>query len=188
MWHDRGVQAPCHKTKNPAFINPSASTPQAMRAAKKMCEHCPLLKECARAALTSGTSLDGSTIAPANDVFQAGVHCTGDYQTAVRLSLICGDPIPAGIEEPTTRTRPKPPSNCVHCHRPMVQWNRFEEQPEGYVMHYAKGFCQKCRAAYQSAYPPRRHHQRGLRKEIDRKRHSAPPRKRGALAVQQSLF
>lgn len=62
--------------------------------------------------------------------------------------------------------------------------------PEGYVMHYARGFCTGCRTAYrkwkqENQVPSAA---RGIRKEIDRKRHSAPARHDRVVQVQFSLF
>ncbi|APT92912.1 hypothetical protein CPHO_08450 [Corynebacterium phocae] len=182
----------CENTKNKAFSNPTKATPQAVRAAQKICHHCPLLKACAKDALTSGTTLSEDYRAPASDVIQAGVICTGDDETARRLSII------AGVETPTyRRERPQRPiigskrgDTCRHCNQPMIKWNRHEQQPDGYRKHYARGFCEQCRGPYREwkKANPAADTPRGLRKPLDRKRHSAPPRKKGVPTVQLALF
>lgn len=155
-----------------------------------MCEHCPLLKQCATEAITAGTSLNSLDRSPANGVIQAGVICHGDLDTAYRLAQIAEVDVPAYLVEKTHRDNigARRPDRCRNCDLPMIKWNRHEEQPEGYQMHYARGFCTACRSAYAQWKKEHPTEQRGLRKPIDRKRHSAPPRKRGAVTVQPTLF
>ena len=109
---------PCHRSKNTAFHNPTSSHPRSVRAAVAICKECPIRRECARDALTSGTSLDGSYTRPANDVVQAGVVCRGDQGTAIRLAAIAGvEVLPTYAEQEARGHRP---DECQHCHRPMV--------------------------------------------------------------------
>ena len=178
---------PCHRSKNTAFHNPTSSHPRSVRAAVAICKECPIRRECARDALTSGTSLDGSYTRPANDVVQAGVVCRGDQGTAIRLAAIAGvEVLPTYAEQEARGHRP---DECQHCHRPMVQWTR-DRVPEGFVAHYARGFCQGCRKAYSEFMRSQPKRQRGLRKPVDRKRHHAASARRGRreLVVQLSLF
>lgn len=177
------MTAPCHRTKNPAFTNPDSASQQAINAAKKMCQHCPLIQQCAKDALTSGSDLIGNT-KPADGVLQAGVICTGDYTTEMELAAVAGL---GEVVQHERRRRVKAATHCVNCGAPMVRWNRHEvSAPEGFVMHYARGFCTECRSAYARAFP--RGSVRGLRKPVDRKRHCAPSRKSGEVLVQLVLF
>lgn len=180
----------CTNTKNRAFINPAKAPHNSIEAALKMCHACPLLKHCASQALTSGTSLSEDCRAPAADVIQAGVICHGDLDTAYKLAAVAQVDVPAYLVERTRRDNigARRPDRCRNCNRPMIKWNRHEEQPEGYQMHYARGFCTACRSAYVQWKKEHPTEQRGLRKPIDRKRHSAPPRKRGAVTIQPTLF
>lgn len=117
-----------------------------MRAADA-CESCPLLRKCAESALTAGTSLDGHTTAPAAGVIQAGVYCVGDDATAAQLAAI------AGVSLPKYRRKlpkPKPPKECKGCGKPLHRWTRGTV-PEGFVMHYARGYCCGCRVLYKAA-------------------------------------
>lgn len=186
--HDRGMGTPpCHRSKNTAFHNPASAQPRSVRAAVVICEACPIRRECARDALTSGTSLDGSYTRPANDVIQAGVICRGDQGTAIRLAAIAGvTELPEYVEQ---EARAVAPDECRHCHRPMVKWTR-DRVPEGYVAHHARGFCQGCRKAYSEFMRSQPKRQRGLRKPVDRKRHHAVSARRGRreLVVQLPLF
>lgn len=179
------TKAACNKSTNRAFIAPFTSTPEDKRQAIALCESCPMRKACAKDALTAGTALSQGGPTPANDVIQAGVVCCGDDDTAWKLSRIAG--VPPTVPEPTKAHRP---DRCRHCHREMVKWNRYTTQPAGTVKHYARGFCEHCRKPYaewkKSAGVSSAH--RGLRKPVDRKRHSAPPKKSGVLTVQPTLF
>lgn len=138
------MRSPCHKTRIRAFIDADAVPERSRRAAITICEHCPIRRQCARDALTGGTSLDGNMTAPATGVIQAGIHCRGDQGTAQALAEI------AGVRVPTYRKKRKrnhAPSNCVACGADMVPWTRGEV-PEGKVMAYARGHCVHCRSAY----------------------------------------
>lgn len=157
--------APCHKTRNRSFIQPTAQDSPANRAAIKTCEHCPILKECAAAALTSGNTLNPGYSGPAQGVIQAGVICRGDIATAMELSMIAGVPMPDYAAE----TRARASTQCINCEKPMVPWTRGEV-PEGYVMHRGRNYCTECRAAYDEALIKERR-SRGLIKDTDRKRH-----------------
>lgn len=161
------MRAACHNTRIRAFTDHTAPA-HSVRAAVKVCEHCPIRRQCARAALTSGTSMDGSYTAPATTVIQAGIICHGDQATARALAAI------AGVRPPRYRnkgTRPRPASHCLNCEQPMVPWTRGEV-PAGHVMHYSKSFCTNCRGAYRQARNDTVTKQRpALRKQVDRKRH-----------------
>lgn len=178
----------CLKTTNRAFDNPTTSPGFSIRAAVKLCQCCPIIRECATRALTAGTSLSEDFRAPANDVIQAGIICRGDQDTAFRLAAVAGVPVPSFLIE--ERRRARPGDRCRSCGEPMVKWNRNEQQPEGYVKHHARGFCTNCRKAYKAWKDENNvpSVQRGLRKPIDRHRHVAPSRKKGAPVVQLPLF
>lgn len=152
-----------------------------------MCEECPIRRECAEKALTSGASLDGGYSAPAVGVIQAGVYCDGTDRAAYELSIIAGVPAP---ERRDSTPRNPVGDRCRECGKPMVRWHRGIT-PEGYVMHRGRGFCTGCRAAYNAELkaereangdPPK------LRKIIDRKRHSAPKRVEREVVIQYTLF
>lgn len=188
-------KAPCHRSKNRAFINPDAAPPNAIRAAIRICEGCPLRIACAASALTAGTTLDGSRKAPVTGVIQAGIVCRGDLTTAWELSIIADRPIP---DYQATVTRRVINDHCTHCNKPMVSWTR-DKVPSGHVMHYSRGYCTNCRKAYRAAMEkastePQRQGGltgRGLRKVVDRKRHTtlhSTPRARRDDASQLSLF
>lgn len=173
------MPAPCHKTKNQAFTDPSNAPERSRRAAIKMCEACPLRQQCAQDALTAGDSpVDGYTL-PAADVIQAGVHCRGDLDTAWQLASIAGVPMPAYWD--LQPRRHYAPDRCVECARPMTRWTR-DKVPEGYVMMHARGFCTNCRTAYRKKYPPTPRH---LRKPINRRNKTAPPARRDREATIQ---
>lgn len=178
----------CFKSTNRAFYNPDSATPLAVSEAIRLCEKCPILKDCAVKALTAGTSLCEDYHAPANGVIQAGIVCGGDIDTAFRLAAIAGVPVPDVLVAQNRRSRPG--DTCRSCLKPMVRWNRYDEQPQGYVMHYARGFCTNCRKPYEKWVKENnmKSLHRGLRKQVDRKRHIAPPRKSGTPTVQLNLF
>ena len=161
------MRAPCHRSRIRAFTDTTAPA-HSLRAAIAVCEACPIRRECALDALTSGTSLDGEYTRPAGAVIQAGIVCHGDQATARALAAI------AGVRPPRYRskgTRPRPAKNCVNCRRPMVPWTR-NEVPAGHVMHYARSYCTNCRGAYAQASSATVTEQRpALRKHVDRKRH-----------------
>lgn len=173
------MPAPCHRTKNTAFTHPDAAPERSKRAAIKMCSACPIRRECATEALTAGDSpVDGHT-APAHDVIQAGVHCRGDLDTAWQLAQIAGVPVPAYWDLQPRRNYA--PDHCVNCGEPMMRWTR-DAVPEGYRMHFARGYCTKCRTAYRKAHPPTPKH---LRKPINRRNKSAPPARKDREATIQ---
>lgn len=170
---------PCHKTRNRAFTDPDHAPARSRRAAITICEHCPIRAQCAQEALTAGDSpIDGHT-APAHDVIQAGVHCKGDLDTAWQLAQVAGVEMPAYWDLQPRRNQA--PDHCVNCAEPMVRWTR-EAVPEGYRMHFARGYCTKCRTAYRKAHPPTPKH---LRKPINRRNRSAPPARRDREATVQ---
>lgn len=137
------AKAACHKTKNRAFITPTAHDSPANRAAIKICQQCPIRRECAEQALTSGDTLQSGYSAPAVGVIQAGVLCRGDITTALELALIAGVAVPDYSE----RGRARAAEYCRHCEQPMVPWTR-DSVPDGYVMHRGRNFCTNCRKAY----------------------------------------
>ena len=158
---------PCHRSLNKAFITGEDAPGHSIRAAIAMCEQCPMRRGCARDGLTAGSSLDGSVIAPARGVIQAGVVCRGDDATARALAAIAGVRPPALREK---KRRNMAPEECRHCGHPMVSWTRGEV-PAGKVMHRGRGYCVGCRAAYAADLKARGRLREGLHKPIDRKRH-----------------
>lgn len=177
-------KALCERGKLKAFISPDNAAPEELEAAGHMCKSCPLLQACARAALTAGDTTDRGVRRPADGVFQAGIICRGDYQTAARLAERAGCEVPAYLVEEAGR--PSAPNRCRACGRAMVRWHRGVT-PEGYVMHFARGFCSQCRGAYREW---KREHPEAVRRvaSIDRSRHSAPGRSGRVVDVQLSLF
>ncbi|CAB0634971.1 hypothetical protein CIP107566_00515 [Corynebacterium diphtheriae] len=139
---------PCHR-KPRQFTNPRIGSPQA-EAAKRACRACPILTKCAKDALHAGDSLDRNFTRPATGVIQAGVLCTGDVWTAQQLAEIAGVPVPTYHDH---IERPKIGDQCKSCGKPMGAWTRnpAESLPEGWVMHYARGYCTNCRGDYQAA-------------------------------------
>lgn len=162
------AQAACHKTKNRAFITPTAHDSPANRAAIKICQQCPMRRECAERALTSGDTLQSGYSAPAVGVIQAGVLCRGDITTALELALIAGVAVPDYSE----RGRARAAEYCRHCEQPMVPWTR-DRVPDGYRMHYAANFCTECRTAYREYREQNPNNTRELRKTADRRAQSA---------------
>lgn len=175
----------CSNSRNRAFIDPDGARAFSVRAALKMCEACPIRKECAEAGLTAGTSLGEDNRAPASGVIQAGVVCRGDHDTAVKLAEIADSGIPRFLFE--TRPRNHPGDTCLSCGEPMVRWHRGVT-PEGFVMHHGRGFCTNCRGAYREDLRRNPPSDRGLRKVIDRGRRSSPGRTDRVSLVQLSLF
>lgn len=163
------LKKPCHNTRNRAFTSPATSPDNAVRAALRICEMCPTRVDCAKQALTAGSSLDGSTRGPAADVIQAGVICQGDEETAVALSRVAGVAPPPIREK---KRRRQSPTQCRECAQPMTSWTRGEV-PEGTKMHHARGWCVDCRSHY--AEYMRKHRAarpvEATRKQTDRKRH-----------------
>lgn len=180
----RGVRPACTYRDRELFTAPAGPDTPSTRRAKEICAECPILKTCAERALTAGESLDGSYIAPAVGVIQAGVYCDGTDRATWELARVAGVQPPERREK---RARVHAPDRCVSCGEPMVQWNRGIT-PEGYVEHYARGYCKNCRKAYREAYPPGSTQRRGLTRQVDRKRHTAPPQQRREVVVQYALF
>lgn len=169
------MKAPCHASKNRAFINPTPNDSPDNRRAISMCNACPIIRECAELALTSGNTLKPGFAGPAQDVIQAGVVCRGDLSTAFALAAVAGQPVP-DYQSMETERRAEAPDECVHCEQPMVPWRRDKSTiPEGYREHHARGYCSECRVAYKEALEAEPPSGRGLCKEIDRKRHHARP-------------
>lgn len=168
--------APCHKTKNRAFIDPHGATVQARRAAVQVCQQCPIRQRCALDALESGSTLDGGKLSPAAGVIMAGVICRG-HESAGELAAVAGVEVPeeyrdgrAGARKRNSVTTGQP---CRNCQRPLYRWTRHSEDvPPGHVMAYARGFCTGCRSAY-NAYlkrlPDSQRRYRGMKKEINRR-------------------
>lgn len=162
-------EALCRNTHNRAFIDLSGTHDHARAAAKKICAGCPVLKECAAAALEAGDTLDGVPM-PAGDVIAAGVECRGDRATAAALAVVAGVPVPVVAAAPT---RFEVPDRCRACERPLVRWRRDGKAPPGRVVHYARGYCKECRGAYNAFLEEHGRAVTGLRKSTDRGRHSA---------------
>ena len=110
------TKAACHKTRNLAFLNPTSASPNAIAAALKMCEHCPIKKQCAQDALTAGSSLNDGAPVPASDVIQGGVVCYGDYETTIKLSQVAGYAINLG----GTEHRNQAPDRCRNCNLSLI--------------------------------------------------------------------
>lgn len=168
------MRSPCYKTKNRAFIAADHVPERSRRAAVKMCQHCPIRRQCARDALTGGTSLDGNMVAPATGVISAGIHCRGDDATAQALADIAEVAVPPYRQQ---RKRPRAPKQCVSCGAGMVPWTRYEV-PEGKVMAHARGHCVNCRSAYRATLDAEREASgktAGLRKPAPMRRLSRVP-------------
>ena len=168
------------------FTNPAGRDAPSTLRAIQICETCPIIRECAKQALTSGSSIDFTATHPAVGVIQAGVYCDGSQRAAIELGARAGEPAPTVEVEP----RAKVGDRCKSCGMPMVRWTR-DRVPEGYVMHRGRGFCTGCRKAYNAELARARANgevRTGLRKQIDRKRHSAPPRRNREVSIQFTLF
>lgn len=137
--------APCIRKR--IYTEPERFNKSEREAAALVCRtECPFLMQCAKEALTAGNSLDGSVILPAQGVIAAGVICPSKgTDHAVELAEIAEQQ-----QLPRYRTkRDRPiPERCAECKTPMASWNREKEAPEGYVVHYARGYCIECRTAY----------------------------------------
>ena len=145
-----------------------------------------MLQACAKMALTGGSNIDMTTLAPANGVIQAGVYCDGTERAAIELGVRAGEPAPTVEVQP----RAKVGDRCKNCGLPMVRWTR-DRVPEGYRMHRGRGYCTQCRKAYNAELARARaagEVREGLRKQVDRKRHTAPPRRDREVVIQFSLF
>lgn len=135
----------CHRTRNRAFTDPEGSTDLAIRAALRMCEACPALRECAVEALAAGSIPEENVVAPAASVIQAGVWCDGGSDVPTQLAAV------AGVEPPTygrkVRRRKWAGEACRACGRRMSRWSRGGPA-EGTVMHRGRGICTECRRFY----------------------------------------
>ena len=178
----------CSYKHRELFTKPTGRDTPATERAIQMCESCPALKQCAEMALVGGSSIDMHNERPATGVIQAGVYCDGSDRATWELMAA------AGRVERTLNVggglRPKALDRCRSCDKPMVRWTR-DRVPEGYVMHRGRGFCTNCRKAYDRELARARaagETRMGLRKQIDRKRHSAPPRRDREVVIQFALF
>lgn len=147
-------KALCDRSKNKAFLNPRNSDKFKIAAAVKICQACPLRKQCATAGLTAGNLPDG-TRSIADEVIIAGVVCRGDQDTTDRLRAVAG--LPTHRQAPRARVAPprayvQARQPCKACSRPLWKFTRDRSEiPEGYVMAYARGWCVNCRSAYNQA-------------------------------------
>lgn len=184
-----GVEgAKCTYQDRELFTNPAERDAPSTLRAIQICETCPIITQCAKQALTAGSSIDFTATHPAVGVIQAGVYCDGTQRAAMELGARAGELPPAVEVEPRARVGDR----CKHCGMPMVRWTR-DRVPEGYVMHRGRNYCTQpeCRKAYNRELARARANgeaRTGLRKQIDRKRHSAPPRRDREVAIQFTLF
>ncbi|MHD0300136.1 WhiB family transcriptional regulator [Rhodococcus qingshengii] len=103
-----------------------------------LCAICPVKRECATAALTSGSTLDAIASTPADDVIAAGVVCEGDDRTARALQAV--------IESREYKPRQPIPEHCKTC-----GWKLCSEKVAlavGTIPHHSNGICTLC---YQKA-------------------------------------
>ncbi|MFB7853782.1 WhiB family transcriptional regulator [Rhodococcus qingshengii] len=107
-----------------------------------LCAICPVKRECATAALTSGTTLDAIATTPADDVIAAGVICTGDDKTARALTAV--------IESREYKPRQPIPENCKTCRRKLCSQKTTPGKYD--APHHSNGICTLC-------YQKRRYHQ-----------------------------
>lgn len=178
--------AKCTYQDRELFTNPAERDAPSTLRAIQICETCPIIQQCAKNALTAGSSIDFTATHPAVGVIQAGVYCDGTDRAAVELGARAGEPAPIVEVQP----RAKVGDRCKNCGMPMVRWTR-DRVPEGYRMHRGRGYCTKCRKAYNEELARARANgevRGGLRKQIDRKRHTAPPRRDREVAIQFTLF
>lgn len=105
-----------------------------------MCHHCPLRPQCAKDALTAGTTLDGEYRSPAVGVIQAGVLLMGDKRSRDVLHSITSLP-PA-----RPRTRKPTPRVCLACGREMVPRDKKIRLDASIITHAARGYCRVCYA------------------------------------------
>lgn len=97
------------------------------------CKSCPHIRECARRALTAGTTIDrGTTIeACADGTIMAGIICRGDLTTRRELNRIVNPASGA--------------SHCAACVRPF----RTPTATDGAVYERGDGLCRGCHKAHQ---------------------------------------
>lgn len=139
----------CTYSQRALFTAPGAPDDPSTEWAKSICRSCPVIKACAQQALVGGASLDWRVPAVANGVVQAGVYCDGSEEARRQLAAVAGVEVAAEGKQHAA-----PGDTCAGCGRPMVRWRRGEQPPEGYVMHYARGYCTNCRSLYRKRYPP----------------------------------
>lgn len=131
------------------FIDPESATDKQREEAIALCNRCPALRECARAALQSGTTLDTAYKNPATQVIQAGVECDGSPNSEKELARRAGIPVGKIVRSKVGRKPKVEGTPCRGCGRTLWRWTREPgEIPEGYVMHYARGYCVNCRTLY----------------------------------------
>lgn len=146
MEHSQTARLPCEKVGD-YFTNSKLGSPAA-EYAKQLCTTCPALKQCALAALHGGDSLDGGYTRPATGVVQAGIYCRGDDYTAELLAAIAGVDIP-DYHDHDERVNY---DECRSCQAPMLKWQPTGQPvPNGWVVHYARGYCTNCRSSYKTA-------------------------------------
>lgn len=131
-----------------AWIAPDKASPSEITGALVCCFACPVQVACARQALAAGTWLDAPKRLgdmAAVSVVQGGVICDGSAGASRALAAVGGMPIPKARRLPS-----RSGTRCKACGRVMVSWSRSGPAP-GEVMHYARGYCNDCRAAYRRA-------------------------------------
>lgn len=181
------MKTACSYQHRELFTQPAGRDAPSTERAIQMCETCPALRQCAEMALVGGSSIDMSVERPAVGVIQAGVYCDGSNRATWELMERAGRD---ELVRVGGGTRPKAADRCRSCGKPMVRWTR-DRVPEGYVMHRGRGFCTNCRKAYDRELARARANgevREGLRKQIDRKRHTAPPRRDREVTIQFALF
>ena len=181
------METACSYKDRELFTRLTGRDTPATKRAIQMCEGCPALKQCAEMALVGGSSIDMTREHPAEGVIQAGVYCDGTDRATWELMERAGR---NELVQIGGGARPKAADRCRSCHKPMVRWTR-DRVPEGYVMHRGRGFCTNCRKAYDRELARARaagEVREGLRKQIDRKRHTAPPRRDREVTIQFALF
>lgn len=130
---------PCHAIA--AHTDLPHNTPTDTMGAIRMCDTCPIRKQCAAQALTAGDHLDQSVRQPASGVVAAGVICTGDAHTSQQLANIAGvRPLPIRV----MGTRNPRPDHCQGCGRRMIVRPRGVPLTPDMVTHCAHGYCRTC--------------------------------------------
>lgn len=158
-----------------AFQFPENATAEQVHRAKALCLGCPMLRDCAREALYSGSDLAGELPAPATGVVMAGVLCDGSEEALEALEKVAGI---QGIYKGRKRPLVTFGTPCRVCSTPMVRWTPLEP-PEGYAVHRGRGICAGCRKAYteeleawRRANPEAAARKTNSGKQVDRKRTS----------------
>lgn len=134
------MKPPC--TGHPVFISPQNHTPEQILDAVEMCQHCPLITDCATQALTGGTTINHQHTLPTSGVIQAGVVCNGDQPTAIVLASIAHKPIPLMHAQP----KPPPPRRCKGCGEIMGTRDRRKSTAGAPPTHSSGGYCRRCDA------------------------------------------